>query len=84
MPGDKLKIRINSPPAPSVEPYQKKQGKEIIYIVKEGDTLWTIAKKYNVAISEIKSWNSLNGGDRIYPSDRLKLKLGGIKSSVLN
>ena len=32
--------------------------------------------KYNVTIKEIKSWNSLNGGDRIYPSDRLKLKVG--------
>jgi LysM repeat protein len=52
--------------------------------VREGDTLWDIAQKYNVTIQEIKSWNSLNGGDRIYPSDRLKLKVGGIKSSTLN
>jgi membrane-bound lytic murein transglycosylase D len=83
-PGDKLKIKINSPPEPSSEPLQKKGGKEIIYVVKEGDTLWSIAQKYNVTISEIKSWNGLNGGDRIYPSARLKLKVGGIRSSTLN
>jgi len=83
MPGDKLKIRILTSQHPSNGP-PKKEGKEIIYIVKEGDTLWDIAQKYNVTIEEIKNWNSLNGGDRIYPSDRLKLKVGGIRSSTLN
>ena len=77
MPGDKLKIRIHGSPEPIGEPLKKGEGKEIIYVVKEGDTLWDIAKKHNVTIDEIKSWNSLNGGDRIYPSDRLKLKVGG-------
>ena len=84
MPGDKLKIRMNGASEPLGEPYPKKEGKEMIYVVKEGDTLWSIAKKYNVTISEIKSWNGLNGGDRIYPSARLKLKVGGIRSSTLN
>jgi membrane-bound lytic murein transglycosylase D len=83
MPGDKLRVRINTPPKPG-NGFQKKEVKEIIYIVREGDTLWDIAQKYNVTIEEIKSWNSLNGGDRIYPSDRLKLKVGGIRSSTLN
>jgi len=83
MPGDKLKIRILTSQHPSNGP-PKKEGKEIIYIVKEGDTLWDIAQKYNVTIEEIKNWNSLNGGDRIYPSDRLKLKVGEIRSSTLN
>ena len=83
MPGDKLRVRINPPPEPR-NGYQKKDVKEIIHIVREGESLWDIAQKYNVTIKEIKSWNSLNGGDRIYPSDRLKLKVGGIRSSTLN
>jgi membrane-bound lytic murein transglycosylase D len=83
MPGDQLRIRINPPPE-SGNRFQKKEVKEIIYIVREGDTLWDIAQKYNVTIEQIKSWNSLNGGDRIYPSDRLKLKVGGVRSSALN
>ena len=83
MPGDKLKIRILTSQHPS-NGLPKKKGKEIIYIVKEGDTLWDIAQKYNVTIEEIKNWNSLNGGDRIYPSDRLRLKVGEIRSSTLN
>ncbi len=84
IPGDKLKIRMVSLPEPFDEPFRKKEGKEIIYIVKAGDTLWGIAKKYNITISEIKTWNHLNGGDRIHPADQLKLRVGGIKSSTLN
>ncbi len=84
MPGDKLKIRMTKTADPLDEPHGKRVGKEIIYVVKEGDTLWSIAKKFNLTISEIKTWNHLNESDRIYPEDRLKLKVGGTKSSTLN
>ncbi|WP_242730568.1 LysM peptidoglycan-binding and 3D domain-containing protein [Bacillus altitudinis] len=30
------------------------------YKVKKGDSLWKIAQKFNVSISDIKSWNNLN------------------------
>ena len=84
MPGDKLKIRMNKTSDPSDEPHGKRAGKEIIYVVKEGDTLWSIAKKFNLTISQIKTWNHLNDEDRIRPADRLKLRVGGIRSSTLN
>jgi len=75
IPGDKLKIRMINAPHPSGEPLRKKDGKEIIYVVKAGDTLWGIAKRYNVTVSEIKAWNRLDGTDRIRPADKLKLRL---------
>jgi membrane-bound lytic murein transglycosylase D len=84
MPGDKLKIRMNKTSDPLDELYGKRAGKEIIYVVKEGDTLWSIAKKFNLTISQIKTWNHLNDEDRIRPEDRLKLRVGGIRSSTLN
>ncbi len=84
MPGDKLKIRTNKISDPVDEPLGKRAGKQIIYVVKEGDTLWSIAKKFNLTIPEIKAWNHLNEADRIYPEDRLKLKVGEIKSSTPN
>ena len=83
-PGDKLKIRMIAASAPSDPPHGVREEKEIIYVVRVGDTLWDIAKKYNVTVSEIKIWNRLNGTSRIRPSDRLKLKVGGIKSSTPN
>jgi membrane-bound lytic murein transglycosylase D len=54
------------------------------YTIKKGDTLWGIAEKYNLTISEIKTWNHLDEEDRIYPGDRVKLRVGEIKSSTLN
>jgi len=84
MPGDKLKIEMTKASDRSDESREKRPGKAMIYVVKEGDTLGNIAKKFNLTISEIKTWNHLSEADRIYPEDRLKLRTGGIKSSALN
>jgi membrane-bound lytic murein transglycosylase D len=35
-----------------------------IHTVKEGESIWTIAKKYNVSVSDVISWNDLDD-DRI-------------------
>ncbi|MFB3885051.1 MAG: LysM peptidoglycan-binding domain-containing protein [Thermodesulfobacteriota bacterium] len=83
IPGDKLKIRVDRDPVASNGPVAVKKGKEIIYVVKEGDTLWKIAQKYNVTISEIKIWNHLDK-DQIHPEDRLKLMVGSAKPLTLN
>ncbi|WP_018344431.1 LysM peptidoglycan-binding domain-containing protein [Cytophaga aurantiaca] len=34
-------------------------SKEILYIVKAGDTVYKISKQYNVTVDEIKKWNNL-------------------------
>ncbi|CUS89772.1 lytic transglycosylase domain-containing protein [Candidatus Kryptobacter tengchongensis] len=34
---------------------------KIIYRVRKGDTLYSIAEKYNVSVGEIKKWNRLKG-----------------------
>ena len=82
MPGDKLEIRMTKASGAVDDPHGKRPGKEIIYVVKGGDTLWTIAKKFNLTVSEIKAWNHLNGTNRIHPEDRLKLKVDSIKSQL--
>jgi membrane-bound lytic murein transglycosylase D len=74
MPGDQLKIRVTHGSESSETSRHRNTKREIIYVVKTGDTLWGIAKKYNLAIPDIKKWNNLDGKDRIYPSDRLKLR----------
>jgi N-acetylmuramoyl-L-alanine amidase len=43
------------------------------YIVKKGDTLWGISKKFNVTIDEIKKLNNLNS-NTIYANQKLKIK----------
>jgi membrane-bound lytic murein transglycosylase D len=77
MPGDKIKIKVMEESASSMA---SRNRREIVYVVKTGDSLWSIANKHNVTVSEIKQWNNLDGNDRIYPADRLKLKVGSTNS----
>ena len=43
------------------------------YVVRRGDTLSSIARKFDVSTSEIKRWNNL-GGSRITPGHKLKIQ----------
>ncbi len=82
MPGDQLKMRMGNGEVASVvtAPRDEKAQREIIYVVKSGDSLWSIASRFKVTVLEIKTWNNMNGNDRIYPSDRLKLKVNASQS----
>ena len=44
------------------------------YVVKPGDTLWQIARKYGLTVSEIINLNQLVNPDMIYPNQVLVLK----------
>lgn len=46
---------------------------QVIYIVKKGDTLYHIAKRYGIDIEEIKLWNG--NSDRLSIGQRLTLRL---------
>lgn len=42
-----------------------------IYVVKPGDTLWKIAKRFNTSIDELVYLNDIEDADLIYPGQRL-------------
>ncbi len=50
-----------------------RSGKREIYQVRKGDSLWSIARRKNLRISQISAWNGLNRGDPIRPGLRLTL-----------
>ncbi len=43
----------------------------VIYVVQKGDSLWSIAKKYNTTVENIVMVNDIENPDRIYPGQRL-------------
>ncbi|GGH75307.1 LysM repeat protein [Pullulanibacillus pueri] len=51
----------------------KDQSSGSSYTVKSGDSLWAIAVKYDVSVSQIKQWNQLTS-DVIQPGQKLSVK----------
>lgn len=47
------------------------ENKERVYVVKEGDSLSAIAKRFNVPLRALIIWNRLKKNRPIYPGDRL-------------
>lgn len=50
--------------------------KVISYIVKEGETLWGIAAKYNVDVRHLASWNNLRKQYQLKTGQRLNIYVG--------
>lgn len=62
-------------------PYYKEGEEENVYIVKRGDTLYSIANKYNTTVSELKKLNNLTSNSL---SIGQKLNIPSISSSDIN
>ena len=75
--GQKLVIYPkNSHPVASLKATLAKKDKEAdtYYIVKLGDSLWSIAKKYsNVSVQNIKEWNNIWSVKSLKPGIKLKI-----------
>ncbi len=44
-----------------------------VHTVRRGDTLWDIAKKNGVTLSQVIAWNPWTEKSQIKPGDRLKI-----------
>ena len=63
--GQKLNIHTTKNPS------QPTQIKKITYRVRSGDSLYTIAKKFNTSIRKIAKWNQLSTKKYLQPGQRL-------------
>lgn len=54
----------------------KKISDRSVHIVKSGENLGSIAKKYHVSVSQLKKWNNLKGTN-IYPKQKLIVYASG-------
>ena len=50
----------------------EKRG-EVVYVVKEGDTLSEIAERHGVSVSDVRTWNRLDPKKQIQPGMRLTI-----------
>jgi rare lipoprotein A len=48
--------------------------KEVVYVVKSGDSLYRIADKYNVHLYQIREWNGLGNSSFLHPGDEIIVK----------
>lgn len=53
-----------------LEEEMKKVSDRSVHIVKSGENLGSIAKKYHISVKQLKSWNKLNS-NTIYPGQKL-------------
>jgi len=49
-------------------------GKQVVHVVRRGDTLWKISRLYGVKISQVKRWNGLRSGHTLRPGQRLRIR----------
>ncbi|HET8759573.1 MAG TPA: LysM peptidoglycan-binding domain-containing protein, partial [Nitrospiria bacterium] len=54
--------------------------KPLRYRVKRGDTLWSIAERFNTTVRKIREWNGLGSGSAIRAGQRLKLYVNAEQS----
>jgi membrane-bound lytic murein transglycosylase D len=65
-------------PQDSVNTFQRlAQAKVRYYRVKRGDNLSTIAKKYDIAVDDLKKWNNIKGNEVAYGKN---LKINGTEA----
>lgn len=79
-PGDRILVR--ELPEEENRPYGQQQAEEDFYHhVRSGDSLWTIARRYNVTPQEIKKWNNISSS-LIHPGNRILIKLTGAEHTM--
>lgn len=52
---------------------QSPSAQQVAHQVKQGDSLWSIARYYDVTVSKLASWNGLNKKDTLHPGQQLSL-----------
>lgn len=50
-----------------------------LYVVRSGDSPWTIARRHGVSVDDLLSWNDMNRSAVLRPGDRLEIR-GGAQS----
>ncbi len=74
-PTESKPTRVASSTAPAKESRQKSTSKQKQYTVRRGDTLYSIAQRFDVDLDDLRRWNKFSHKSRIHPGDKLTVAL---------
>ena len=60
---------------PAAYPESPEGGESIRYLVKRGDSLWGISRRFGVSVASLREWNRLSKGDLLMPGRELDVRL---------
>jgi membrane-bound lytic murein transglycosylase D len=78
--GKKLRVPVSAAARTQAAPVGKvamdtgSQPRTIVHLVRPGDTIWGIARRYHVAAADLLAWNSLSEDSLIRPGDRIQIR----------
>jgi membrane-bound lytic murein transglycosylase D len=70
-PGQKLKLPADAMAEKPVRQQEEARGKRVSYLVKAGDTLYSISRALQVTVEALRDWNKLGANDAIHPGQKL-------------
>ncbi len=73
--GQELRIPGNVASAPRTTVSQGTERSSLLYRVRSGDTVWSIARQFSVSPHHLMQWNNLSMGTVIKPGDQLHVQL---------
>ena len=77
-PGQKLNLWLaDSGKKAGIKTEQTPANDPFHYIVKKGDSLWLIAKKFNVTVKQLLAWNNLRKNRYLYPNQKITVYQNG-------
>jgi membrane-bound lytic murein transglycosylase D len=73
-PTDIKRQPVSSIPSYKIVKVKDVQTKTIYHSVRKGENLTEIARKYNVSLSDLKTWNDLNVASNLFVGKKLKIE----------
>jgi len=65
----RVTYRTTHNPAPA----RSRSSNTVIYTVRKGDSLWSIAKRHGITVNQLRSWNNLGASSRLKVGQKLTI-----------
>jgi membrane-bound lytic murein transglycosylase D len=70
-----------SGPAPTASSMSDRLIRQVTYVVRRGDSLYSIARRFRVSVPDLLEWNGVNAQKYLQPGQRLKMFVNVVEQS---